>query len=44
MVFKLATCAEQRWRRLNGAERLADIITGVQFKDGVNVEDQRIAA
>jgi len=44
MVFKRATCAEQRWRRLNGAERLADIITGVQFKDGVNVEDQRIAA
>ena len=44
MVFKLATSAEQGWRRLNGAERLADIITGVPFKDGVKVEGQRIAA
>lgn len=44
LVFKLATSAEQGWRRLNGAERLADIITGVPFKDGVKVEGQRIAA
>ena len=44
MVFQLATSAEQGWRRLNGAERLADIITGVPFKDGVKVEGQRIAA
>ena len=44
MVFKLAASAAQGWRRLNGAERLADIITGVQFKDGVKVEGQRIAA
>jgi len=44
MVFKLTASAAQGWRRLNGAERLADIITGVPFKDGVKVEGQRIAA
>lgn len=44
MVFKLAGGAAQGWRRLNGAERLAALITGVQFKYGVKVEGQRIAA
>lgn len=44
MVFKLATSAVQGWRRLNEAERLADIITGVQFKGDVKVKGQRIAA
>lgn len=44
MVFKLAASAAQRWRWLNGAEPLVDIITGVQFKDGVKVEGQRVAA
>jgi hypothetical protein len=44
MVFKLAASAAQRWRWLSGAEPLADIITGVQFKDGVKVEGQRVAA
>jgi transposase-like protein len=34
MVFKLAQSAERSWRRLNGNQLLADIIHGVQFKDG----------
>jgi hypothetical protein len=30
MVFKLAKSAERHWRRLNGSERLAEIIRGVR--------------
>jgi len=34
MVFKLAREAEKKWRRLNGHERLAQVIEGVKFVDG----------
>jgi putative transposase len=44
MVFKLTKSAEQRWRKLKGAERLAQVIKGVRFKDGLQEEAQRIAA
>lgn len=44
MVFKLAKCAEQRWRRLKGSERLGEVIKGVRFKDGVREEAQELAA
>jgi hypothetical protein len=44
MVFKLAKSAEQHRRRLKGAARLAQVIDGVQFKDGLQQEAQRIAA
>jgi putative transposase len=44
MVFKLVKSAEQRWRKLKGAARLAQVIDGVQFKDGLQQEAQRIAA
>lgn len=37
MVFKLAQSAERNWRRLNGHQFLADVIHGVQFKDGIKV-------
>jgi len=35
MVFKLALSAQKRWRALNGAKLLADVITGVVFEDGI---------
>jgi transposase-like protein len=35
MVFKLALSAQKRWRALNGAKLLADVISGVVFEDGV---------
>jgi len=35
MVFKLALSAQQRWRTLNGAKLLAEVIEGVKFEDGV---------
>ena len=44
MVFKLTKSAEQRWQRLKGAARLAQVIDGVRFKDGLQEEAQRIAA
>lgn len=37
MMFKLGQCAEKRWHRLSGFDQLAQVITGVKFKDGLNV-------
>jgi len=34
MVYKLGQSAQKRWRRLRGFRLLADVIRGVQFKDG----------
>jgi putative transposase len=38
MVFKLSKSAEQRWLKLRGAEMIAKVITGVQFKNGIEVQ------
>ena len=35
MVFKLVQGAEKRWKRLHGFVLMADIIEGVEFKNGV---------
>jgi len=35
MVFKLATQAERRWRKLNSVTMLAHVNRGVVFVDGV---------
>ena len=46
MVFKLAKSAERHWRRLDGSQRLAQVIDGVRFRDGEPVqatEDQAAA-
>jgi putative transposase len=37
MMFKLGQCAEKHWRRLRGFDYLAKVITGVRFKDGIEV-------
>ncbi len=37
MAFKLARKAESRWRKLNGSERLQDLIDGVVFVDGEQI-------
>lgn len=42
MIFRLCLSAQQRWRRLDGQERLAEVIEGVSFVDGLPQE--RIAA
>ncbi len=38
MVFKLTQSAERSWRRLDGSERLAQVIEGVRFRDGEPVQ------
>lgn len=45
MMFKLGMCAEKNWIRLRGFDYLAKVITGIQFKDGIEVQtDDRSAA
>jgi transposase-like protein len=45
MVFKLTKTAEQGWRKLKGHARLAQVVQGVCFRDGLQEEGtQRIAA
>jgi transposase-like protein len=39
MMFKLGLCAEKNWRRLRGFNYLAKVITGIKFKDGIEVTD-----
>ena len=38
-TFKLMTEAEKRWKKLNGAKRLAQIIHLEKFVDGVHIEE-----
>ena len=44
MMFKLGQCAEKKWRRLRGFDYLTKVITGVKFKDGVEVTDVDLVA
>jgi transposase-like protein len=39
MVFKLMQSAEKRWRLLNGAKLLPDVIQGVTFIDGIKPQE-----
>lgn len=39
MMFKLAECAQKNWRRQRGFDYLAKVITGVKFKDGIEVTE-----
>jgi putative transposase len=38
MVYKLARSAERSWRRLDGSERLAQVLQGTRFRDGEPVQ------
>ena len=42
MAFELCQCAQKRWIRLHHPQRLAEVIRGVKFVNGV--EEKRIAA
>ena len=45
MMFKLSECAEKTWLKLHGFNHLAKVITGVQFKDGIEMKaDNQVAA
>ena len=40
MVFKLCQSAGKKWRRLDGAHHLAEIVQGVKFKDGEKLTER----
>jgi putative transposase len=40
MVFKLATQAQEHWRRLNGSELIPKVVTGVIFVDEEELTQQ----
>jgi putative transposase len=51
MAYKLLESAQERWRRFNGHELVADVLADVKFKDGIKVtdddtttQDERVAA
>ena len=35
MAFKLMMSAQTKWRKLDGRNRLPEIIQGVEFRDGL---------
>lgn len=39
MAYKLLDAAQERWRRFNGHELVADVLEGVRFSDGERVTD-----
>jgi putative transposase len=39
MAYKLLESAQERWRRFNGHELVADVLNGARFKDGIKVTD-----
>lgn len=41
MTYKLMTTAQNTWRRLRGFRLLADVVQGIQFKDGERVEQDQ---
>ncbi len=44
MVYKLARSAEKRWRRLNGYQLVMKVLAGIRFVDGIEENEQSIAA
>jgi putative transposase len=44
MIFKLGMCAERGWRRLRGFKWLAKVIEGVKFRDGIEVQKEKVVA
>ena len=41
MIFKLGAVAQSHWRRLNGFERLAEVIAGIPFKNGIRADQHK---
>jgi transposase-like protein len=40
MVFTLGQSAQKRWRRLNGAQYMIDLLEGTTFQDGIRAESE----
>jgi putative transposase len=37
MAYKLLDAAQERWRRFNSPQLIADVLTGTKYKDGIKV-------
>jgi hypothetical protein len=44
MVFKLVMAAAKSWRRLRGQNQLPKVVSGVTFRDGIEVAPEAKAA
>ena len=44
MMFKLGQCAQKNWRRQRGFDYLVKVITGVTFRDGIEVTESNQTA
>ena len=46
MAFKLCQCAQRNWQRLHSSNKLAEVVRGVKFINGIEegIEEHRIAA
>jgi transposase-like protein len=40
MIFKLGQCAENHWRRIRGFKKVAKVIEGVRFVDGIEQQNE----
>ena len=43
MAYKLLDVAQERWRRFNGHELVADVLAGIKYVDGIRVPDDHPA-
>jgi len=43
MAYKLLDAAQERWRRFNGHELVADVLAGINYVDGTRVPDEHPA-
>ena len=44
MVFKLVMAASKSWRRLQGQNQLPKVVSGVTFRDGIEVASEKKSA
>ena len=40
MAYKLLDAAQERWRRFNGHQLVADVLAGIRYVDGIRVPDE----
>ena len=39
MAFKLMVSAQKKWRKLEGQNRLPEVIAGLEFRDGLQLQN-----
>ena len=44
MVFKLVMAASKSWRRLQGQNQLPKVVSGLKFRDGIEVASEKKSA